>query len=102
MISGIGGISSYDYLQQLTQYESQSGMSCEDVFNKIDANGDGSVSKDEFGAFQSTLEAQGTGAAPQSQGSGIQSLIAQAISAYLKLNPLSPLLSGLGSVTSTG
>jgi Ca2+-binding EF-hand superfamily protein len=59
MISGISGVSSYSYLQQLRQYESQSGsMSAQDVFNKIDANGDGSIGKDEFSAFQSTMQTQ--------------------------------------------
>jgi Ca2+-binding EF-hand superfamily protein len=54
MISGISGVSNYDYLWQLRQYGSQRGnMSAEEVFSKIDTSGDGSISKDEFTAFQS-------------------------------------------------
>jgi Ca2+-binding EF-hand superfamily protein len=59
MISGISGVSNYDYLWQLGQYGSQSGKTSADkVFSKIDANGDGSISKDELSAFQSNMQTQ--------------------------------------------
>ena len=59
MISGISGVSNYDYLLQLQQNGSQSGnISAADVFSKIDTNGDGSIGKDEFTAFQSNMQAQ--------------------------------------------
>jgi Ca2+-binding EF-hand superfamily protein len=59
MISGISGVNNYDYLWQLQQSGSQSGkISAADVFSKIDANGDGSISKDELSAFQSNMQAQ--------------------------------------------
>ena len=59
MISGTSGVSNYDYLRQLGQYGSQSGKtSADEVFSKIDANGDGSISKDELSAFQSNMQTQ--------------------------------------------
>ena len=115
MISGISGVNNYDYLWQLQQSGSQSGnISADEVFSKIDANGDGSISKDELSAFQSKLDAQSAGSATgtspatsavsnqQSQTNGIQSLLTQAISMYMQFSQLNPALSGMGSFAVTG
>ena len=49
MVSGISGANNYDYLQQMGQYGSKNGnISMDELFSKIDTNGDGSISKDEL------------------------------------------------------
>ena len=90
------------------------GGSTDEVFSKIDANGDGSISKDELSAFQSKLDAQSAGSATgtstatsavsnqQSQTNSIKSLLTQAISMYMQFSQLNPALSGMGSFAVTG
>jgi Ca2+-binding EF-hand superfamily protein len=69
----------------------------DDIFNEMDANGDGSISKDEMTAFQSTAAAAPqSGAAGSTSNStstqtagatGLTSFVQQAISKYLQLTP---------------
>jgi hypothetical protein len=75
--------------------EDAAEAACTRLISMLDANRDGSISKDELSTFQSNLEAQltGTASGQQSQAGGIRSLVTQAISMYAKLSPLS----GLGS-----
>ena len=69
MVDSVGSSSLRDYLMQLGQYksvspstqsssQSSSTSSVEGLFSKIDADGNGSVSKDELGTFQSNMETQ--------------------------------------------
>jgi Ca2+-binding EF-hand superfamily protein len=57
MISGISSTNSYSNLWQVQQSASGS-TSTENIFSKMDTDGDGSVSKDELSAFQEEMEAQ--------------------------------------------
>jgi Ca2+-binding EF-hand superfamily protein len=67
MISGISSTSSYySYLSQLRQYGTQSSSS-DEIFGKIDTDGNGKVSKDEFNTFRSNMEAQIMGSVMASQ-----------------------------------
>lgn len=69
MVDSVGSSSLRDYLMQLGQYksvspstqsssQSSSTSSAEGLFSKIDADGNGSVSKDELSTFQSNMETQ--------------------------------------------
>jgi len=59
MISAVSGTNNYNYyLSQLRQSGSQGGTTSDKLFSKIDANGDGSISKDELSAFESSMQAQ--------------------------------------------
>lgn len=48
MISGIGGTASLNYMYQLQSMSQNNGLSADELFNSIDTNGDGTVSKDEL------------------------------------------------------
>jgi len=65
MISAIGSSSSYDNWWQLQQ--SGSTSSTNDLFSKIDTNGDSSVSTSELSTFLSEMEAQFTNSVMNSQ-----------------------------------
>lgn len=69
MVGSVGSSSLRDYLMQLGQYssvspskqsssQSSSTSSVEDLFSKIDTDGNGSVNKDELGTFRSNMETQ--------------------------------------------
>jgi Ca2+-binding EF-hand superfamily protein len=67
MISGVSSTSSnYSYLLQLRQCGTQSS-SGDEIFGKIDTDGNGKVSKDEFNTFRSNMEAQLMGSMMSSQ-----------------------------------
>jgi Ca2+-binding EF-hand superfamily protein len=75
MISGISGVQNTYQLQQLMQPQS-ANLSAAQVFGKIDTNGDGSVSKDEFTAFQTNMPIQFQNAVMGSQADSTSSLLA--------------------------
>jgi Ca2+-binding EF-hand superfamily protein len=75
MINGISGIRNSNYLQQLVQPQS-AGLSASQIFGKIDTNGDGSVSKDEFSAFQTNMPIQFQNAVMGSEADSTSSLLA--------------------------
>jgi Ca2+-binding EF-hand superfamily protein len=75
MISGISGVQNTYQLQQLMQPQS-ANLSAAQVFGKIDTNGDGSVSKDEFTAFQTNMPIQFQNAVMGSQVDSTSSLLA--------------------------
>ncbi len=59
MISVISSTNSYSNMWQVQQSSSSSSSSStENIFSKIDTDGDGSVSKEEFDAFQTEMQAQ--------------------------------------------
>ena len=82
MISGISGVDSSNYLQQLRQVQS-SGLSASQLFSKIDTNGDGSISKDEFSTYKSSMAAQFESSILGSQTDSTSSLLALLQSAGL-------------------
>jgi Ca2+-binding EF-hand superfamily protein len=59
MTSGVSGTSSYNYLGRVRQAQNGIGMASK-LFGKIDANGDKSISKDEWSAFQTGLQSSGS------------------------------------------
>jgi len=65
MISGIGSTNSYTNLWQVQQ--SSSTSQAENIFSKIDKDGDGSVSKSEFSDFQKQMETNFTKSVTTSQ-----------------------------------
>jgi Ca2+-binding EF-hand superfamily protein len=75
MISGISGVGNSNYLQQMQQSQ-PAGLSAVQIFGKIDTNGDGSVSKDEFTAFQTNMPIQFQSAVMGSQVDSTSSLLA--------------------------
>jgi Ca2+-binding EF-hand superfamily protein len=82
MIGGISGLDSLYNLQQLRQSQSGS-ISDAQLFSKIDANGDGSISKDEFSTFQSNMATQFKNSIMGSQTDSTSALLALLQSAGL-------------------
>jgi Ca2+-binding EF-hand superfamily protein len=88
MISGISVADNSCYLQHLQQLQklqqSQSNIpSAEQVFSKIDTNGDGSISKDEFTTFQSSVAKQSESSIMGSQSDSTSAFLALLQSAGL-------------------
>ena len=88
MISGISGVdNSYylQYLQQLKQLQQSqsSGPPADKLFSKIDTNGDGSISKDEFSTFQSSMTKQSESSIMGSQADSTSAFLALLQSAGL-------------------
>ena len=75
MINGISGVGNTYQLQQMLQPQSP-GLSAAQIFSKIDTNGDGAVSKDEFAAFQTNMPVQFQNAVMGSQVDSTSSLLA--------------------------
>ncbi len=75
MINGISGVENAYYVQQMLQPQS-AGLSATQIFSRIDTNGDGSVSKDEFTAFQTNMPVQFQNAVMGSQVDSTSSLLA--------------------------
>ena len=97
LLQGAGQIGSTNTATGTTASSTSQQGTVDDIFNKMDANGDGSISKDEMTAFQSTAAAAlQTGAAGSTSNStstqtagatGLTSFVQQAISKYLQLTP---------------
>jgi Ca2+-binding EF-hand superfamily protein len=73
MANGVSGVGSYAYLSRLRQAQGGNNLGNR-LFGKIDTNGDNSLSKDEWTAFQSSLATQLQGA-QSSSGSGSASAL---------------------------
>jgi Ca2+-binding EF-hand superfamily protein len=75
MISVINALEGYQYLRQLLQPKNSS-TKADQLFSKVDKNGDGSIGKDELSAYQANMEAQFKGSVMGSQTDSTSSFLA--------------------------
>lgn len=74
MANGIGGIGGYAHLSRLRQAQGGNSLNA-NLFGKADANGDKSISRDEWTAFQSNLTAQLQGSQSSAASGSPQALL---------------------------
>jgi hypothetical protein len=97
LLQSAGHIGSTNTATGTTASPTSQQCTVDDIFNEMDANGDGSISKEEMPASQSTTAAAlqsgavgstGNSTSTQTAGAtGLTSFVQQAISKYLQLTP---------------